>query len=329
MTPEAATTSGSDYFGGPRAPRRVVQVFEPPIGGVPAYVLALSAGLVERGWSVDVIHPVGDELRDAVLDAGANSIALELSHGPHPSDARVSGAIARLLRYRNADVVHSHSTKAGLLAGVAARKAGVPSVYTPHGWAFQRRDIGPLSRSGYTGLERGLARWCHGSVVVVSNEERTEALQRSVASPERLHVVHTGLRDRRVPDRTSARRVLGLSADELVAVWVGRWAPQKRPADLAPLARRLAGTARIVALGQGLADSPEGAAFLAEGGVIPPETINPGIAYAAADLFVQTSAWEGLSIAVLEAMSAGLPVVAYAVGGLPEQVGRRRRRCPG
>ena len=75
-----------------------------------------------------------------------------------------------------------------------------------------------------------------------------------------------------------------------------------------------------MALGYGLAGSPEGLELLIAGGRLVDEDVPPAVLYAAADVFVQTSAWEGLSLAIIEAMRAGLPVVAYEAGGTVEQV---------
>lgn len=148
----------------PGGEKHVVQVFEPPIGGVPAYVIALTAGLVDHGWQVDVVHPPSSALRDAVESAGATSVALSIAHGPTPGDAATVRRLSAFLATRRPRLVHSHSTKAGSVAGIACRLASVPSVYTPHGWAFERRDIGRSMRFMYASLERGLARWCHTAV---------------------------------------------------------------------------------------------------------------------------------------------------------------------
>ncbi len=110
-----------------------------------------------------------------------------------------------------------------------------------------------------------------------------------------------------------------------MACWVGRYAPQKRPQDLPALARELdrAGNC-LVALGDGLAASRRRGRIAAAGGIVLADGSDPSLLYAAADAFVSTSAWEGHPITVLEAMRAGLPVAAYAVGGIPEQVEEAR-----
>ena len=94
----------------------------------------------------------------------------------------------------------------------------------------------------------------------------------------------------------------------------------KRPQDLAPLADRLRGKARLVALGQNLTASPEGAALRRAGGKSVLQGADRRLLLGAADLLVLTSAWKALPLCVLEAMQASLPVVAYDVGDLSAQV---------
>ncbi len=300
--------------------RRVLQIFEPVIGGVPAYVLALCGGLRERGWDVLVACPPDDALHDAIRSVGARVHPVAMSHRPAPGDAHSVRALAALIRAQRPAVVHAHSTKAGMLGGLAARARGVPCIYTPHGWAFARRDIGPVARSAFATVERGLGRFCHRAIVTVSDEEREIGEARGIGAPGGVHAVRTGLRPTMPTPRPVARGRLGLDPDEVVAVWIGRDAPQKRPGDLAELARRIGDRVRVVALGHGLAESEAGRRLVAAGGMVAGAAATPDDLLGAGDVFVQTSGWEGLSLAVLEAMAAGLPVVAYGVGGLSEQV---------
>jgi glycosyltransferase involved in cell wall biosynthesis len=218
------------------------------------------------------------------------------------------------------DVIHAHSSKAGFLTGFW--RMPVPTVYSPHAWSFQMEGRASV-RMLYARVERFLARRRHTRIAVTSQAELLEAERWGVVPEGGAEVIHTGLAGTpptAVHGAREARAEVGVSRTGALAVWIGRNAAQKRPQDLAPLARALAGEVTIAALGEGLSFSPEGDALVAAGGRVLDRTADAETVLAAADMLVQTSAWEGFPVSILEAMRASLPVVAYEVGGVPEQV---------
>ena len=319
-TSTAAFAPEGDEHGLARpAPGRVLHVFQPTTGGVPGYVAALTEGLLERGWDVTVFGPAHSSATERIRVSGARFVAASVARHPSPSDLEALRTVARLCR--GADVVHGHSTKASLLTAGASRLTGVPSVYSPHFWAFESNVSRPV-RWSFRTFERAMAR-THEEIIAVAGSERRAAADAAIAPQSgAVRLVRTGLRPVPEPPRQSeARRALGLPTDGVVVAWIGRLAPQKRPQDLAPLAAALAPKGiQLVALGSGLPGSSPGRALLEKTGTILRPGTDPLLVYAAADMFVQTSAWEAAPLTVLEAMRAGLPVIAYDVGGLDEQV---------
>lgn len=305
----------------PRGDRpRLLQLFEPPLGGVPNYVFDVSAALHARGWDVTVAGPRRERLAACAAALGLEYVPLRLAHGLSPRDPFSIRSLMRVIERARIDVVHAHSTKASLLGGVSALIAGVPSVYTPHAWAFQRTSS-PTIRAAYARVERLLASRAHCAILVVAQSELDAAATWGINPEHGVQLIQTGLGDGMSVSRMAARRALNIPTDAPVVLWVGRRAPQKRPADLVPLARALTPHGiELIALGQGLADPPCGPLLIAAGVRLLPPSTDPILGYAAADAFVATSEWEGLPLTVLEAMRAGLPVVAYGVGGLREQV---------
>jgi glycosyltransferase involved in cell wall biosynthesis len=298
----------------------VLEVFQPAIGGVPAYVANLAKGLRERGWRISVAAPANCSVADQLDEIAERRLVIDSASGWSPgADARALRALLDFTRREQVDLLHAHSSKASLLAGLTAAWSGRPSVYTPHTWAFQR-DGSRVAAAAFAAVEAVLARRCHRRVVVVSDCEARAASRWRVVAPQALQLVNSGLPSApRPPGKAEARRHLGLPTGSPVAAWIGRHHRAKRPEDLAPLAERLLGTAQVVALAEGLAGSAEGDAFLEAGGRIV-EGEDPCLLLAAADVLVMTSAWEALPFCVLEAMRAGLPVVAYDVGGLHSQI---------
>jgi glycosyltransferase involved in cell wall biosynthesis len=312
--------SGWAYDAGAQSRMHVLQIFQPESGGVPTYVGALAPGLLEAGVRVSVACPPDARVARHLSTLGVGLVRMAMSRAPHPlADA---AAVKRLTRWcveHDVSLVHGHSTKAGMLAALTARRAGVPSLYTPHGWSFEQLVSPPL-RGAYALFERHLVRRFHADVVTVSASGAAVAQRWRVGAPGQIRVISPGLAPTASPDRAEARAALGLSADATVAVWVGRAGPQKRAHDLAPVARLLRGHARVLAVCQGAHGTPLEPELRSAGVLLAAPGVDPAVAYAAGDLMLHTSDWEAAPLAVLEAMAAGLPVIAYDVGGLGEQV---------
>jgi glycosyltransferase involved in cell wall biosynthesis len=312
--------SGSESQRAPIRPLHVLQVFQPETGGVPRYVESLTRGLLADGWPVTVAGPEQALSGSGLADLGADLLPIAVRRSPHPlEDAAAVRGLASWCRARDVAVIHGHSTKASMLAALGGHLAGVPSVYTPHAWAFERLVSAPL-RASYALYERQLAHRYHAAIVTVSASERRSAERWRVTPRGRIRVIRTGMLLSSSTGRAAARQRIGLRHDAFAAVWVGRVGAQKRPHDLVAIAHRLRGVATVIALCDGLAQTPLANELHAAGVIVLEPGTDPETAYAAADVLLHTSAWEACPLVVLEAMSARLPIVAYDVGGVSEQV---------
>jgi glycosyltransferase involved in cell wall biosynthesis len=255
----------------------------------------------------------------------------------HPVDPlRDVATLARLRSYlkrRRVDLVHTHSSKAGLLGRVAAFLAGVPAVvHTVHGWSFNETQARWQYRA-FVELERAAARLTH-RLIVVSNGDRERGLQLGIGRPDQYRVVHSGIDMEafRHPTtgRAATRERLGVRPDEVLVGTVACLKPQKAPGDFvraAAAARAHDRRLRFILAGDGpLRGEVESLAReLGVGDVLRVLGWRRDVAdlLHAMDIFLLTSRFEGLPRSVLQAMAAGVPVVATAVDGTPEVVRHR------
>ena len=234
--------------------------------------------------------------------------------------------LIRWLRTNRPDVVHTHSSKAGVLGRIAARIAGIRCAHTVHGW-------GPLCSStaavrlAATTVERGLAGLCD-ALVVVGNPDLRVGLERRIGSAEKYRVIRsgvdTGLAKAAAHERDSVRSEIGLSASFVIGM-VARMSFQK---DHATLIKAFAA-----------ADMPEAVLVLIGDGPLRSEVttlieeldlsdrvrvlgVRPDAARLVAgfDIAVLSSRWEGMPRTVVEAAAAGVPVVATDVGSVSELI---------
>ena len=234
-----------------------------------------------------------------------------------PRDLAGLVELVRLLRRERPDILHASSSKAGVLGRVAGALAGVPiRIFTVHGWAF----------AAHTGAARRLYRWADRLVrplttvtICVSEREREAGLAAGTCDGDRTVVIPNAV------DVAGARRFRPAGRERPLLIAVGRL---KAPKDFLTLVRALgklppdAFDALIVGEGPDRSRLEEEIGSLGLLGRIrlTGERRDVPELLAGADVFVLQSASEGMPVSVLEAMAAGLPVVASRVGGVPEQV---------
>jgi glycosyltransferase involved in cell wall biosynthesis len=250
-------------------------------------------------------------------------------------DGRALLALARLVgRERRTSagplLVHTHSSKAGILGRAAARLARVAAVvHTIHGFGFHDGQPWPVRRF-YLGLERLAARWTD-AFVAVAEENRRTGVALGLFPPDRCEVVPGGIDlagfARPPQARAAARAALGLPVDAPVAGMVACLKPQKAPEDFVAVAARVRAAmpeARFFLAGDGERRPAVEAAARSAGldgafRLLGWRRDVPDL-LAAIDVFVLTSRWEGLPLVFPQAMAAGRPVVATNVNGAPEAV---------
>lgn len=297
------------------------------VGGAQENTLLTARGLRGR-WEVEVLTgpqagPEGSLLEEARRHGLRVRVLPQLVREIAPwSDLRALAALARTCR--GFDVVHTHSSKAGLLGRLAGRLARVPAVvHTVHGWPFHERMSAGAHRL-YVLAERLAARWCD-ALVVVTTRDRDKGLAHGIGRPDQYHLVRSGIELDRFGAtshlRLEVRRSLGIPEDALVVGSVTRLSEQKAPLDLVEAFRRLQVPAWLVIVGDGaLRPRVEEALRGTERAILTGLRRDIPELMSAFDVFALSSLWEGLPRVLPQAMACGLPIVCTAVDGSVEAV---------
>ncbi len=227
-------------------------------------------------------------------------------------------------------IVHTHSSKAGILGRWAAWCEGVPViVHTYHGFGFHDGQTPPV-RWAFQTAERLTGR-ITDAFIMVSRANMEKASRLGIASIGRMTLIRSGIPIRDFQDvredREEIRASLGLGPDEPVVTMVACLKPQKAPMDFVEVARRVVAQepkARFLLAGDGVLrgaveEAMGSAGLLGEFRLLGWRRDIPQL-LRASDVLVLTSRWEGLPRVLPQAMAAGLPVVATSVDGSPEAV---------
>ena len=308
------------------------------VGGAQENTVLTCAGLHEKGHQVTLITgpdtgPEGsllDEARGYGFDV---RIVSSLHRAIQPrDDLRARRELSDIFREIGPDVVHTHSSKAGILGRFAARRAFVPIVvHTIHGMSFNRTQR-PWVRAAYRFAEQRAAAYTT-HFVTVADAMTQQAVDAGIATPDRFTTVYSGMRtewfDPAAHDRAAVRRQWGFPENAVVAGTVARLFANKGYEQLIPAmqtAIRNSPALHFVWVG----DGSHRDTFLQQlgqlgirdrvhlTGLIRPEAV-PAV-LAGVDFVVHPSQWEGLPRAAVQGLLMGKPVISFDVDGAPEVV---------
>lgn len=301
---------------------------------------------------VDSLTFGGAELLLAELGAAAPGAGIDLSVGyllernGSPAAARLRAAgveptlvgipprlytkavwlVRRHLALQSADIVHTHLIGADLAGVLAARSLGLPVVSTIHSVEAGFSAAEGLRDRARDGLRTLITRTFAARVIAVSEEARAAHLAHRGGSPDRVVTIHNGVARRARPGAgASVREQLGLEPDQLVVATLSTLRPVKAQEVAIEAVARLRGRfprLRLLIVGEGSARPELERRAAAHGDLVHMAGFRDDTMAVldAADVLVHPSRQEAFPTALLEAMAAGVPQVATAVGGIPEIV---------
>jgi glycosyltransferase involved in cell wall biosynthesis len=276
------------------------------LGGAQAHVYDLMRSL-HRDYDVHLAVGAPGVLTEKAIELGAKVHIIDnLKRSINPaSDLKSIQQCVGIIKLVKPDLVHCHSSKAGVVARLAAWICRVPVIFTAHGWGFDPRSP-RLQRNIALGVEKAMSP-ISTKIICVSESDRQLAVtihngiaNKSIATavPERqpAKLIMVARFNRAQKDQHTLMRAIAKLTEPIELIFVGTgpdWEASKT------MARDLGITDRVAFLGDRL-DVPD---LLAD-----------------SQIFVLSTHYEGAPISILEAMRCGLPIIATNVNGIPEQV---------
>lgn len=297
----------------------------PDLGGAQSHVYEIMSGMKQYGYEAVLLVGKRGWLTEKADELGIKTYVIEsMVREISPlKDLRAIYEIRSILLKEKPSLVHCHSSKAGIVGRIAARLCNIPNVFTAHGWAFTD-GVQPEKRFLYRNIEK-LVGYITDNIICVSEYDLDLGRKYLPAHADKMTAIHNCIPD--VAPNLIRDWEKDQKHDCLNCVVVARFTKQKRNIEILYIVRELLNAGKnikVTFVGDGsdfnkakmVADELQ----LGESVVFLGARTDVAELLPKFDVFLLLSNWEGFPISIIEAMRAGLPVIASDVGGVKEAV---------
>ena len=293
------------------------------IGGAQTHLMEVVRYMHRAGHDVSVVTGTAGWLTNELAAIGVDYEVLpDLVREINPAkDIKTINYICRILENKHPDIIHCHSSKAGIVGRIAGAIKNIPAVFTAHGWAFTS-GISPAKRIIYAAIEHMMLGITKG-VICVSEFDRQLAKRWFLHNYNRIITVHNG-----IVDKTFNNNIIREYSLPLKLVSVARFSHPKNNMQLIRAVEQInklySGSLQLNMVGDGplLSEAQayvtshklENEVHFLGSRTDVDDILNQN------DIFCLISNYEGLPISIIEAMRAGMPIIASNVGGVNELV---------
>lgn len=315
---------------------KLLLIAETMEAGVRRHVMELIKGLDKNRFSIKLIY--GNRVDNVFIkeiesmNKDADLIKLtSLDREINPKlDIRSLVFIRNIIKTFKPDIVHCHSTKAGVIGRLAAKTLNVDKVfYTPHAYSFQSEEFSKTKKLVFIRIEKFLSKRATTYTFNVSDGEKNEALINKIDKEDKFKVIYNGIPSIKLPDKYSIRRELGLPEDSFIIGNNARLCDAKNPLIFLSIAKSVVGKnprIHFVYCGDGpLYD--ECIEYIRQNNLERNVHLlgfrdDAEIIVNAYDMFLITSSHEGLPYSLIESMRASVPIMGFSVTGIREIISK-------
>ena len=306
-------------------PKRIAYIITlPDLGGAQSHLYEVMRNIPKYGYEPVLLTGKEGWLTDKAKAEGIPChIVPNLVRPISPiKDFLAVREIKKILRQEQPVLVHCHSSKAGIIGRIAAHGCKIPAIFTAHGWAFTE-GVHPFKRRIYACIENLAGYWTK-KIICVSEYDRKLGAQYLPKHKDKMVTIHNGIPDMPELVRNWEKHPVG---DVLNIIVVARFAPPKRNIDILHYLRNMLDNGlkiTITFVGDGpqldMAKAESKRLHLEKNAIFLGARTDVAELLPKYDMFLLLSNWEGFPISILEAMRAGLPVMASNVGGINEEI---------
>lgn len=314
--------------------KKIVMIVEAMLGGIRQHVCDIVENLDKETYEIYIIY--SDLRADETFEKDINRLkkqaklikcnAMKRSIGK--DDYIAYRTIVKILKKIQPDIVHCHSSKAGIVGRMAARKCKVPLIiYTPNAYVFQSPQVSIFKKLPYILVERLLSRYATSVTINVSKGEMDLAQKYKLDKPEKFILIYNGIPRIELKDKGQIREELGLDENKYYVGVTARCEHQKDPYTFLRIAEKvilLNEEIEFVYIGDG-GMQEEMCDWIKEHGLSSKIHMlgfrtDAAFIVGALDLYLSTALYEGLPYSMIEAMRAGVPIIATDTVGNNELV---------
>lgn len=309
---------------------KVLHITQATIGGTLEYLKLFFNHINKDEYEVYLACPSYGPMKKEIEDMGVKVYPLEMTREISLKDDLNSFMeMKKLIKRVNPDIVHLHSSKAGVLGKIASYLNKIPCIYNAHGWSFSM-NVSDKKKKVYSLIEKYTSLFCD-KIVNISEYEHNLAKQYNIASDKKMITIHNGIDIEKYEksnySRTDTLEELGIQQECFIVGMVARISEQKDPIKFIEIAKEVCSAienAYFVLVGDGeLREQVEELIMKYDlkdrvkitGWV---DDVNKYISVF--DVGILTSKWEGFGLVLTEYMAGKKPIIASNIGGIPELI---------
>lgn len=309
---------------------KVLHITQGTIGGTLEYIKLFFDNIDREIYEVCLICPTYGPMKKDIEDMGITVYPVEMSREINiRNDLKSFLEINKLIKLIKPDIVHLHSSKAGIIGKFSSYFNKIPCVYNAHGWSFSM-NISEKKKKIYAFIEKKTSIFCN-AIVNISDNEYKMARDYKIADDKKMITIHNGIDIQKYKHKNYCKeevlKELNIPKDSFIVGMVARITEQKDPLKFVELAKVICNkvdNAYFVLVGEGeLRQNVESLIqqYQLEDKIKITGWVNDVNKYIHVfDVGILTSRWEGFGLVIAEYMRASKPIIASNVGGIPELI---------